>query len=79
MTDVPFEIPESWEWVKLGDECKPIKRGKSPKYIEQSNILIFAQITYFLKIGEARLRGHDKKAGMTLKNRSSPNDEDYAR
>ena len=43
MTDIPFEIPESWEWVKLGDVCKPIKRGKSPKYIEQSNVLVFAQ------------------------------------
>ena len=43
LTDVPFEIPDSWEWVKLGDVCKPIKRGKSPKYIEQSNILVFAQ------------------------------------
>ena len=43
MTDVPFEIPDSWEWVKLGSVCKPIKRGKSPKYIEQSNILVFAQ------------------------------------
>ena len=43
LTDIPFEIPESWEWVKLGDVCKPIKRGKSPKYIEQSNILVFAQ------------------------------------
>ena len=21
MTDVPFEIPDSWEWVKLGDVC----------------------------------------------------------
>ena len=43
LTDVPFEIPDSWKWVKLGDVCKPIKRGKSPKYIEQSNILVFAQ------------------------------------
>ena len=43
LTDVPFEIPDSWEWVKLGDVCKPIKRGKSPKYIEQSNVLVFAQ------------------------------------
>lgn len=43
LTDIPFETPDSWEWVKLGDVCKPIKRGKSPKYIEQSNILVFAQ------------------------------------
>ena len=43
LTDIPFEIPDSWEWVKLGDVCKPIKRGKSPKYIEHSNVLVFAQ------------------------------------
>ncbi|WP_366917077.1 restriction endonuclease subunit S [Fibrobacter sp.] len=43
LTDVPFEIPGFWAWVKLGDVCKPIKRGKSPKYIEQSNVLVFAQ------------------------------------
>ena len=43
LTDIPFEIPDSWEWTRLGDVCKPIKRGKSPKYIEQSNVLVFAQ------------------------------------
>jgi type I restriction enzyme S subunit len=43
LTDIPFEIPTSWEWTRLGDVCKPIKRGKSPKYIEQSNVLVFAQ------------------------------------
>ena len=43
LIDIPFEIPESWEWIKLGNVCKPIKRGKSPKYIEQSNVLVFAQ------------------------------------
>ena len=43
LTDIPFERPESWEWVKLGNVCEPIKRGKSPKYIEQSNVLVFAQ------------------------------------
>ena len=43
LTDFPFEIPDSWEWVKLGNVCEPIKRGKSPKYIEQSNVLVFAQ------------------------------------
>ena len=41
--NVPFEIPEKWCWCRLGDVCKPIKRGKSPKYIEHSNVLVFAQ------------------------------------
>ena len=41
--DEPFEIPSSWKWAKLGDVCDPIKRGKSPKYAETGNVLVFAQ------------------------------------
>ena len=42
--DVPFEIPDSWEWVRLKKLVKKeIKRGKSPKYTVSSNIQVFAQ------------------------------------
>ena len=42
--EVPFEIPESWEWVRLKNLVKKeIKRGKSPKYAVSSNIQVFAQ------------------------------------
>ena len=42
--EVPFEIPESWEWVRLKDlAIKEIKRGKSPKYADDSNVYVFAQ------------------------------------
>ena len=42
--EVPFEIPESWEWVRLKNlVCKEIKRGKSPKYTIHSKIQVFAQ------------------------------------
>ena len=43
--EIPFEIPETWEWIRLQNCCiKEIKRGKSPKYAtESSNILVFAQ------------------------------------
>ena len=41
---VPFEIPENWEWVRLKDiTVKEIKRGKSPKYADNSNVYVFAQ------------------------------------
>ncbi len=42
--EVPFDIPDSWEWVRLNDiVIKEIKRGKSPTYISYSNTLVFAQ------------------------------------
>ena len=42
--EVPFEIPESWEWVRLKSiTVKEIKRGKSPKYANSSNVYVFAQ------------------------------------
>ena len=42
--ELPFEIPDSWEWVRLNEiRCKEIKRGKSPTYITNSNIFVFAQ------------------------------------
>ncbi|MEE0510369.1 MAG: restriction endonuclease subunit S [Peptococcaceae bacterium] len=40
----PFEIPESWKWVRLEDiVVKNIKRGKSPTYTVKSDVLVFAQ------------------------------------
>ena len=42
--EVPFEIPESWEWCRLSNlTVKEIKRGKSPTYISSSGVLVFAQ------------------------------------
>ncbi len=42
--EIPFDIPETWKWVRLSDLVKKsIKRGKSPKYTEKSNTLVFAQ------------------------------------
>lgn len=42
--DYPYAIPDCWRFVELGDLTSiPIKRGKSPKYVDQSGILVFAQ------------------------------------
>ena len=42
--EVPFEIPESWEWVRLSSlVSKEIRRGKSPKYSVSAGIQVFAQ------------------------------------
>lgn len=42
--EIPFDIPDSWKWVKLNDiVSKTIKRGKSPKYVAKSGVLVFAQ------------------------------------
>ena len=42
--EIPFEIPESWEWCRLSDlTIKEIKRGKSPIYSEHGKAYVFAQ------------------------------------
>ena len=42
--EIPFEIPDTWKWMRLESCCiKEIRRGKSPKYIDESGTLVFAQ------------------------------------
>ena len=42
--EIPFDIPESWKWVRLDDVVKKtIKRGKSPVYAPNGKVLVFAQ------------------------------------
>ena len=42
--EIPYDIPDTWTWMRLENCCvKEIRRGKSPKYKENSNVLVFAQ------------------------------------
>ena len=39
-----IDIPETWKYVKLVNLVSlPIKRGKAPKYVTKSSVLVFAQ------------------------------------
>lgn len=39
----PFELPQGWEWVRLGDICAYIQRGKGPVYAESSEHRVVSQ------------------------------------
>lgn len=39
----PYEIPNNWEWLRLEMVSDYIQRGKSPKYVENSNAIVVSQ------------------------------------
>ncbi|MBR6041839.1 MAG: restriction endonuclease subunit S, partial [Paludibacteraceae bacterium] len=41
--EIPFDIPESWEWCRLSSVTIYLHRGKSPKYGEAKLLPIIAQ------------------------------------
>lgn len=42
--EIPFKVPDTWEWTRVENCCiKEIRRGKSPRYVDKSDVLVFAQ------------------------------------
>lgn len=41
--EVPYELPSGWEWVRLGQICSYIQRGKGPKYVDISSHRVISQ------------------------------------
>lgn len=42
-SEVPFEIPASWKWARIGGVSVYSQRGKSPKYTDESDFPVISQ------------------------------------
>ncbi|MDO6722428.1 restriction endonuclease subunit S [Celeribacter halophilus] len=42
-SEVPFETPNGWSWVRLQDISGYIQRGKSPKYADSGRVQVISQ------------------------------------
>ena len=41
--EIPFDLPDNWCWVRLGELCEYIQRGKSPQYSQIKKYPVVAQ------------------------------------
>ena len=41
--EAPYELPKGWKWVRLGDICTYIQRGKGPVYADSSTHRVISQ------------------------------------
>ena len=39
----PYPVPDNWQYYRINGIVTHLKRGKAPKYVEQSDIPVFAQ------------------------------------
>jgi len=78
LADVPFEIPESWEWVKLGDVVKQVtdfvasgsfaSLRENVKYYKEENYAILVRTLDFRNNFEKDLTYTDKHGYEFLSN-----------
>ncbi|MGN0611789.1 MAG: restriction endonuclease subunit S [Ruminiclostridium sp.] len=70
--EIPFDIPESWKWVRMGDLAQLVTKGSSPRwqgiqYVEQGLLFVTSE-----NIGVSSLLWENKKYVEKRFNELSP-------
>jgi type I restriction enzyme S subunit len=58
VTDGPYELPEGWRWVRLGEVCQSVRKSVDPRRYPEEDFCLYSIPAYDQGRNPERLKGN---------------------